>query len=233
MKKHLLNFLLLVAPMMLATLSAQKTLDRGTVKMEITDVSSDDAQTAQMLEMMKGTSTEIFFDGDESLTRTSMMGGMVKTDTKMNKESGKIDMYMDMMGTKMWIETDVEEAKKAQGEARMEVKADKSDTKEILGYKAYRVDVMNPTTPDMKISGYVTEDVKATADAIQGMQGVELPGFPLAITIKSPDMSMTIETTSISEEIDRSVFKVDADGYKKMTMEEFQKSMGGAGGMGF
>ena len=61
MKKHLLSFLLLVAPISLITINAQKTLDQGTIKMEITKVGSEDAQTAQMLEMMKGTSFTIIF----------------------------------------------------------------------------------------------------------------------------------------------------------------------------
>lgn len=233
MKKHLLNFLLIFAPMAFLTVSAQKNLDKGTIKMEITKVGSENPQTAQMLEMMKGTTTEIFFMGNESMTRMSMMGGMVNTDTQVNKESGKMDMYMDMMGNKMWIETDIEEAKKADAQAKVDIEADKSDSKEIMGYKAYKVNIRNEADPTMKISGYVTEEIKANANAIQGMQGVELPGFPLIIMIESPDMSMTIETTSIKDEVDASVFKKDTAGYKKMTMEEFQKTMGGMGGMGF
>ena len=63
MKKHLLSLLLLVAPIALITINAKKTLDQGTIKMEITKVGSEDAQTAQMLEMMKGTSFTIIFKG--------------------------------------------------------------------------------------------------------------------------------------------------------------------------
>ena len=83
MKKHLLSFLLLVAPIALITINAQKALEKGTIKMEITKVGSDDAQMAQQLEMAKGTSFTIIFKGDESITKTSLMGGMVKTDIKM------------------------------------------------------------------------------------------------------------------------------------------------------
>ena len=110
------------------------------------------------------------------------------------------------------------------------VTADKSDTKTILGYNAYKITVSNPATPDMNISGYVTEEIKAPTGAIQGMQGVDLPGFPLMIIIKSPQMSMTIETTSIKDEYDPAILDVDTTGYTKMTMEEFQKTMGGMGG---
>jgi len=234
MKKHLLSFLLLVAPMALMTINAQKTMDQGTIKMEITKVGSEDAQTAQMLEMMKGTAMEIIFKGDDSITKTNMMGGMVKTDIKMNKETGKMDMYMDMMGQKMLVESDLEEAKKSQGQVQAEVEAVKSDTKEILGYKTYKVNIINKDAADMKISAYVTEDIKAPANGIQGMQSVELPGFPLMIIMESPQMSMTMETTGLSADIDEKALSPDASGYKKMTMDEFQKSMGGmGGGMGF
>lgn len=234
MKKHLLNFLLLIAPMALVTVNAQKTLKEGTIKMEITEVGSPDPQTAQMMEMMKGTTTEIFFKGDESVTSLSMMGGMMTTKTKMNKQSGKMDMLMDMMGQKIWVETDKVEAEKMQAQVKTEVKADKSDTKKILGYNAYKVNIINKDDANMQISGYVTEEINASAEAIQGMQGVDLPGFPLMIMIKSPDMSMTIATTDIKDSVDESKLKTDTSGYKKMTMEEFQKTMGGmGGGLGF
>lgn len=234
MKKHLLSFLLLVAPIALLTVNAQKTLDKGTIMMEITKVGSEDAQTAQMLEMLKGSSFEIIFKGEESITKTSMMGGMMKTDVKMNKKTGKLDMYMDMMGSKMLVETDVEEAKKSQGQVKAEVESVKSDTKEILGYNTYLVKIKNADTPNMKISAYVTEDIKAPANGIQGLQAVDLPGFPLMVIMDSPEMSMTLETKKLTEEMDEAALSPDASMYKKMTMEEFQKSMGGmGGGMGF
>jgi len=234
MKKHLLSFLLLVAPMALMTINAQKTMEKGTIRMEITKVGSEDAQTAQMLEMMKGTAFDIIFKGEESITKTNMMGGMVKTDIKMDKKSGKFDMYMDMMGQKMWIESNLDEAQKSQGQVKADIESVKSDTKEILGYTAYRVNIKNAETPDMKISAYITEDIKAPANGIQGLQAVELPGFPLMVMMDSPQMSMTLETTKLSPDMDESALTVDTAGYKKMTMEEFQKSMGGmGGGMGF
>jgi len=52
--------------------------------------------------------------------------------------------------------------------------------------------------------------------------------------MESPQMSMTMETKELSDKMDESSLTVDTGGYKKMTMEEFQKSMGGmGGGMGF
>ena len=163
-----------------------------------------------------------------------MMGGMVNTDIKMDKVSGKFDMYMDMMGQKMWIESTLEEASKSQGQVKAVVEAVKSDTKDILGYNTYRVNIKNADTPEMKISAYVKEDVKAPANGIQGLQSVDLPGFPLMVIMESPQMSMTMETKELSDKMDDSSLTVDSGGYKKMTMEEFQKSMGGmGGGMGF
>ena len=59
-------------------LVAQKVIAKGTVKMEITKVTSDDPQMAMGLEMMKGSQTEVAFKDDQYLTSVDMMGGMVK-----------------------------------------------------------------------------------------------------------------------------------------------------------
>ena len=67
--------------------------DQGTLTMEIIDVSSDNEQVAAGLEMMKGTVMTVHYKGKESLSKLNMMGGMVKTDIKMNA-AGDMDMYM-------------------------------------------------------------------------------------------------------------------------------------------
>jgi hypothetical protein len=46
-------------------------------------------------------------------------------------------------------------------------------------------------------------------------------------------MNMTFTTTDYTADVDASVFDVKSDGFTKMTMEEFQSLMGGAGGFGF
>jgi len=45
---------------------------------------------------------------------------------------------------------------------------------------------------------------------------------------------MTVTAQELKSDLDESVFELNTEGYKKMTMDEFQKSLGGmANGLGF
>lgn len=231
--KHLINLFLLLVPF--AAITAQKTLDKGYVKMEITEATSDDPQTAMGLEMMKGSITEIFFVEGKYKTTMNMMGGMVKMNNIVNVKENKMDMLFDAMGNKMWVDTDLEEAKKNRPDNQdmkdLKVEYDKSQTKSILGYNAYKATIAMPNGGT--VEGWITEDIKTDANIIQGMEDLKLKGFPLEFSIVAPSMKMTFAATDIKNTVDESVFELNTEGYKKMTMAEFQQSMGGMGGMGF
>lgn len=219
------------------SLSAQKTLDKGSVKMEITSVSAEDPQMAMGLEMMKGSQTELFFKNDEYVTHMDMMGGMVKMQTHVEHAKNVMNLLFDMMGNKMWIESKLDEAQTAQQKeisSKSKIEYDKNDTKEILGYKCYKMTVTNPEMEGMKVTGYVTEDIKTKANLIQGFQSLEFAGFTMEFTVGNPQFAMTMTAVEIKDTVDDSKFTYDTKGYKKMTMEEFQKSMGNmGGGLGF
>jgi len=233
--KHLINLFLLLVPIVAVT--AQKSLDKGYVKMEITEVNSEDPQTATMLEMMKGSVTEIFFMKDKYKTAMNMMGGMVRMDNYVDVAGNKMDMLFDAMGNKMWVDTNLDEAKQNkpanQNMEDFKVDYDKSQTKTILGYNAYKATITVPNGGGMTVEGWVTEDIKTDANIIQGMEDLKLKGFPLEFSIISPQMKMTFAATDIKDTVDESIFVLKTDGYKKMTMKEFTESMGGMGGMGF
>ena len=234
--KHLINLFLLLTPFVAVT--AQKTLSEGYVKMEITEVKSDDPQMAMGLEMMKGSVTEIHFMDGKYMTSMTMMGGMVKMNNLVETETKKMDMLMDAMGNKTWVETNLDEAKnsKAAGAQDMEdfkVEYDPTQKKKILDYNAYKATITIPSQPGMKVEGWITEDIKTDANIIQGMQDLKLKGFPLEFSITNPQMTLTFAATDIKESVDQSVFTLNTEGYKKMTMKEFTESMGGMGGMGF
>ena len=229
--KHLLNFLLLALPFV--TINAQKNLVDGYIKMERTEATSDDEQMAMGLEMMKGSETEIYFTKGKYLTSMNMMGGMIKMNNLVDTEAEKMDMTFDAMGNKMWIDTNLADARKNKQKDMSDYKVtyDKSQTKEILGYKAYRATITVPEQPDMKVIGWVTPEIKTDANIIQGMEDLKLEGFPLEFSIVNPQMRLTFMATDIKDEVDMGVFTLKTDGYKKMTMEEFTKQMGGMGGM--
>jgi len=234
MKKVILS--LLTVCLTVFSLTAQLT--KGVVTMEVTDATSDDQQMAMQLGMLKGATTTIYFSGDQSMTEMDIMGGMMKSRSYTNPSSNTMDMMIDAMGNKVWVSSPLEEAKALQekeGVANAKITYDKSDTKEIMGYTAHKVNV---TMPDMQagmsISGYVTTDIKTDATVINGAEGLKIDGFPLEFTIVTPQMSVTISTTDIKKTVDEAVFTPVTEGYQKMTLDEFTKNLGGmTGGLGF
>lgn len=209
----------------------------GALTIEVVDASSTDAQVAAQMEMMKGTKISVSYMGEKSLTKMNMMGGLVNIDVKMS-ENGDMDMYMDMMGQKMWIpstKAELDLAKAEAGASDPEFVYDESDTKEIAGFQCYKVTMTNPDVEGFKLEAYITEEIKANAAVIQGVDIGAFKGFPLEYTIlnSAPNMNMTFTTTEYSENVDASVFDVKTNGFTKMTMEELQSLMGGAGGFGF
>ncbi len=214
-------------------LSAQKILDKGSIKMEVTNVSAEDPQMAMGLEMMKGSQTEVFFKNEQYVTHMDMMGGMVKMQVHVEKEKNMMNMLFDMMGNKTWIESKLDDAQTVQQKeiaSKSKIEYDKSNTKEILGYKCYKMTITNPEMEGMTVTGYVTEDIKTKANLIQGFQSLEFAGYTMEFTVGNPQFSMTYTAVEIKDAVDDSKFSFDTKGYKKMTMEEFQKSMAGMGG---
>jgi hypothetical protein len=232
--KNIFSFLtmciLLVA---VNVVSAQKTMDKGSIKMEVTNVSAEDPQMAMGLEMMKGSQTEVFFKNEQYVTHMDMMGGMVKMQVHVEKEKNMMNMLFDMMGNKTWIESKLDDAQTPQQKeisAKSKIEYDKTNTKEILGYKCYKMTITNPEMEGMTVSGYVTEEIKTKANLIQGFQSLEFAGYTMEFTVGNPQFSMTSTAVEIKDTVDDSKFTFDTKGYKKMTMEEFQKSMGSMGG---
>ncbi len=207
----------------------------GTLKMEIIEATSENPQVAAQLEMMKGTQVDVSYKGKQSLTKMNMMGGMVKVDIKL-AESGDMDMYMDMMGQKMWIpstKAELEMAKAESGASDPDIKYFERDTKKIAGFNCYKMVLTSPDNEDFKLEAYITEDILINAAVIQNVDISQFKGFPLEYTINAPNMAMTFTTTDYSDTVDESVFDVNTSGYKKMTLKELQSMMGGMGGFGF
>lgn len=236
---RLLQTFLLLTAFFIGTINAQKEISEVYIKMEITDVKSDNPEMAQVLEMMKGTETEVFFKDGRSLTKVNMMGGMVNIKNIVDKE-GNTDMYMDAMGNKMHVESTKLEADKLKAESPnpmgdLEFSYDKADKKTIAGYDCYKMTAKpKGDSQGIEISGYITEDIKINASIIQGVDMSEFPGFPLEYNLNmGGQMNLIVTTVELKDNVDNGVFAIDNAGYKKMTMEEFMGAMGGMGGFGF
>lgn len=221
------------------TMHAQKTISTGAIKMEITDVNSDNEQMMSGLQMLKGSESVYTFMKGKYFTSMNMMGGMIKMDNHVNSSTQKMDMLMDMMGNKIWIDTNMEEAKGGKSvqsidPSKIKISYDPADTKQIEGFDCYAFTaVIDDPQAKTEISGYITEGIKTDGNLVQGLGDANFKGFPLEFTVKNPMMSMKMATVSIEEEVDASVFEFSTEGYQKMTFEEFIKSTGGGMPMGF
>jgi hypothetical protein len=55
----------------------------------------------------------------------------------------------------------------------------------------------------------------------------------MEFSVGSAQFSMTMTAIDVNDNVDEKKFALDTKGYKKQTMEEFQKAMSGMGGFGF
>jgi enoyl reductase-like protein len=237
--KIIRNFGILTLLLLLSSnlVFGQKQVSEGYVKMELTDVTTDDQQMAMQLEMMKGSITEVFFSKNKSMTSMDMMGGMIKMKMLSDQEKDNFDLTFDMMGQKMWINEKISamggDPKRAAVENSTKVTVDKTKSKTILGYKCYEFTVTSQELEGMSAKGYLTEDLKAVKGLLQTFPSLELAGFPLEFSLVNPAMTIKMTAKEVQTSVDESKMIVKTDGYKKLSMAEFQKQMGGMGGFGF
>lgn len=232
----ILSLTAMIAVFFVGNVFAQ-SMESGVIVQELTEIKADDPNMASQLSMLKGSINKVFFTNDKVVTKSDMMGGMMKmsTVTMSENKTGFMLFNMEMMGMKYKVnisEEDVETGK--ENSENMTVTYDKSDTKEIAGYKCYKATISSPEMAGAKITAYVTKELNITADIIQGVSGELIDGFPLEYSIGAPGMTMVYTTVEISKEIDKSEMDLNTDGYEEMSMKEFQKKMASmGGGMGF
>lgn len=204
------------------TMNAQTALKKGSVTYKMEMTGNDEASA-----MMGESTMAVHFDEKMQATDMNMMGGMMlmKTITPVgNLKDSK--MTIEVMGMKYEIIEIGEEAlKESKGignlENALEVSYDKKDTKEIAGFKCYKalVKMNDGTTNDFYITeGIVVQDSKDAK--------VKLAGYPLQMKTTTQQGEMTMTATSFSKDLPKDCFSV-GEGFTKVTMEEFQKQMGG------
>lgn len=206
------------------TATAQTQLKKGSVTYSMTMPGA----TEEMAAMGESTIT-VHFDEKTQATDMSMMGGMMLMKTIVptgNKKDSK--MTMEVMGMKYEI-TDVgeEASKTSKGLSNLddakEIVYDKKDTKEIVGFKCYKATIT--MKDETKSTFYVTDAIAPQAPSSPEAK-VKLAGYPLEMTIQTAQGNMVMTATKFSKEIPADAFKV-GEGFTKVTMEEFQKQMGG------
>ncbi|MFN7044371.1 MAG: hypothetical protein ACK4M1_04175 [Flavobacterium sp.] len=206
------------------TANAQTQLKKGSVTYSMTFPNASE----EMAAMGESTIT-VHFDEKTQATDMNMMGGMMLMKTIIptaNKKDAK--MTMEVMGMKYEI-TDVgEEATKNANSLNnfddaKEIVYDKKDTKEIVGFKCYKATVtMNDGT---KSTLYLTDAIAPQTPSSPEAK-VKLTGYPLEMTVQTAQGEMIMKATKFAKEVPADAFKV-GEGFTKVTMEEFQKQMGG------
>lgn len=235
--KQLSFLFLLLSFVAISSVQAQEKLDKGYIKFEVTDVVSDDPAMAAQLSMMKGTTNELHFTKEKSLSQMNMMGGMMKVTVLSDLDANSATMLFDAMGQKFKIpmtadDRDAMKEQSAEAMGNLEFEYDKSDTKVIAGYKCHKVTIKGETE-GFELSAYVTEEIESSAEVMQGVESKQLKGFPLEYIINNGMFSMVFSALEVKNDFDVNVFNLDTKGFKEMTMEEFQSAMGGMGGLGF
>ncbi len=205
--------------LLLASISSiGQTMTSGVVTYKMT---SDNEQMAMMGDIIMTN----YFDKDNVAVEVDMMGGMVLTKVyKKINEPNSTKMTMDAMGNKYEITEIDENASKGVDMADLDnivtVTLDKKDTKEIAGYKCYKASV---TYKDDKTGEfYVTDNIQMMNSTKEN----KLKGFPLEMTIVTPEATLNLIATEVSKDLPKEAFIVP-EGFEKVTMEEFQEKMGG------
>ena len=205
------------------SMNAQNALKSGSVTYSMTMPGASE----EMAAMGESTIT-INFNEKIQATDMSMMGGMMLMKTIVpvgNEKDSK--MTVEVMGIKYEItDAGAEATKNNNGLSNLEnakdIVYDKKDTKEIVGFKCYKATVtMNDGSTSVF---YITE---AIAPQVQKADAkVKLTGYPLEMTVKTAQGDMNMKAIKFSKEVSEDAFKV-GEGFTKVTMEEFQKQMGG------
>ena len=236
--KNLKFLFTLLAVITMVPVFGQSNLTQGTITMELTEIDSDNEQMAAQLEMLKGTQTIYYFNEDKSMVSANMMGGMVTMQSLVNNADEHLTFLFDAMGNKMMVESTKEEradmeAEQAEAMDGVEIVYSEDETKEILGHTCVKASLVGDDMP-LTFHMWIAKDIKLSNKMIQGMQALDIQGFPLEYVMEMEQMSMTYSAVEMSDEVDASVFELNTSGYKKMTFEEFQQQMGQfGGGMGF
>jgi hypothetical protein len=220
---------LVMAFFIIQTGTAQKTVDKGYLKMEITDVRFGQEEANQIAGAMKGSLQEIYFTPEKQKIVVDMMGGMVKMQTYQDFKSDKYENYMDMMGQKIKMILGKEELLEKNEKMEMlskgtKVTYDKNDTKTIIGYKCHKAVVTIPTGEgmDFDLVMYVTDKIKVPQLSVQDLDYIKLDGTPLELIMDMGMMAMTYTAVLFTEDFSMDVFNKPEGDYKEMSMEDLQ-----------
>jgi hypothetical protein len=223
-----LPFLLSITLTFLVNLAnAQGKLKEGVLFMELTEVESEDPETAGMLSGMRGSTQDIYFSEQTQKVIMNMMGGLVSTTSITDMVKKESRTYVDMMGQKIMVKSPVNPEDAV--DETMDIKFDPSKTKTIQGYHCKYASMVPKDNDDgAMVEIYYTDDIQLLGSISSQLNTGSIKGAPLEMTISAQGFKMKYETKKISNSINKDAF-AEPKGYKEMSLEEFQRMTGGMG----
>lgn len=220
--------LLTVVAWTTAPVHAQKKLKKGVITLTIEDLDDVNPELA----MMNGSTMTFYFSGSKGRVDMNMMGGMMRVKAITDNDDASSNfVLMEVMGNKYHItDIDPDEMGTTNSFANFndldDIKYDKKDRKEILGYDCYKATATN--ADGQTFVYYITEKIKPPRSFSEN--GIGLAGFPLRIEIDlgmGDGSKMVFVATDIQNKVDKDAFAVpaDSDGYQKITMEDYLEKM--------
>ena len=209
---------------------AQTMVKEAFVQYEMTEVSSSDPQTESMLQMMKGSTIDIYFNEKQQRTDVDMMGGMMKMKTYTGLDGNAPNaMYMDMMGRKIKIpmtDTEMEQYQQKQNDDnKPKVEEVAGEGKTILGFECKKIR-MTMEGQEFNLTAYVTDQISSPQSVLQNTNtDVDLGGFPLEYTIEHTQMTMTYSAKQFKKELEGNAMTPPAEGYEEMSFQDFMSTM--------
>jgi hypothetical protein len=222
---------------------AQKAMSELSVIYTITAVKvKGGGKNAMAGKAMENSSISITSKNSQSKMTMDMMNGMMKMQMFTNKKTNSSNMFMSMMGQNIeMIGMDsIQKAQKAQVDT-VKIKAAKpvatGKKKKILDYDCDEY-VTTSVTKGKKSTTlvYITKAIKADKSIFENSEQMQLlpsmagsegmDGFPLEMTIETDEMQMTMEATSVEDEVEDKEF-IMPTGYKKVNAKDMAKMKGG------
>jgi hypothetical protein len=223
--KNKLSTLILAFFVMLSTADSFSQKAEGQITMIVEKCKATDPDVNQMAQMIVGTEMIFTFKEEKQLLDLNVLGGLVSFKSLSNEKTSVNDLFIDYGGQKMTNSFPI--AKPTEKED-WKVTYDKSSKKVILGYNCYKVDVSSTSNPDMKFSGFITDEIKTDVNPMKNFKDLKLNGFPLEYNIDSKDLSLVISASKFNKTVDIGAFDISKVGYKEVTKEELMQLIGPA-----
>lgn len=224
MKRIIILFIATICCLNMSNLMAQKKKAfAGTVKFSIKYEGDVDPQ-----ELAKAPTEISYLVSGNNTKVTHDLGGAFRHDITVG-DSGKTIILFDIPGQKMAVVVTKEESDESQKAYKYDI-VEVNETKEVCGFvcKRYDVTITNiEEDRETKLTVYTSDAIGLDEKINSDIPG--LKGFPLYRVIEGKSVKTTYEAVEVAKKkVSPAEFMIP-EGYKVMTVEEFQQLIQSAG----